>query len=97
MSTGSIGLTATVEHDGTGGYQLLAQTIRYNLGIQIDHYARVISPIFATIVDALGGVDISVDCAIQDWRLKAPDLDPTVEDNWEISRCRLASITWMAI
>ncbi len=72
------------EHDGTGGFQLLAQTIRYNLGLQIDHYARVDFNDFKDIVDALGGVDISVDCAIQDWRLKSPDLDPADADSWEM-------------
>src|SRR4051812_20562019 len=71
------------EHDGTGGFQLLSDTIRYNLGIQIDHYARVDFSDFKNIVDALGGVEISVDCAIQDWRLKEPDLDQTVADNWQ--------------
>lgn len=72
------------EHDGTGGFELLAETIRYNLGLEIDHYARVDFTDFRQIVDALGGIEISVDCAIQDWRLKEPDLDPTVEDNWEL-------------
>lgn len=71
-------------HDGTGGFELLAETIRYNLGLQIDHYARVDFADFRQIVDALGSIEISVDCAIQDWRLSEPDLDPTVEDNWEM-------------
>jgi len=72
------------EHDGTGGFQLLSDTIRYNLGIHIDHYARVDFSDFKNIVDALGGVEISVDCAIQDWRLKQPDLDQSVADNWQM-------------
>ncbi|MFN8451744.1 MAG: LCP family protein [Anaerolineae bacterium] len=72
------------EHNGMGGFALLAETIRYNLGLQVDHYARVDFADFRQIVDALGGIEISVDCAIQDWRLKAADLDPTVEDNWEM-------------
>ncbi len=72
------------EHDDTGGYALLAETIRYNLGITIDHYARVDFSDFRAIVDALGGIDISVDCGIQDWRLREPDLDPADEDNWAL-------------
>lgn len=72
------------EHDGTGGFALLAETIRHNLGLQIDHYARVDFADFKRIVDALGGIEISVDCAIQDWRLKDPDLDPALEDSWEL-------------
>lgn len=66
-----------------GGVTLLKEVIRYNLGFEIDYYARVDFNGFKNIVDALGGVDISVDCAIQDWRLIEPDLDPMIEENWE--------------
>jgi hypothetical protein len=38
---------------------------------------------FMRIIDELGGLDLSIDCAVSDWRLKSPDLDPLVEDNWE--------------
>lgn len=72
------------ERTGTGGFEKLVETIRYNLGLNIDHYARVDFRDFRSIVDSLGGVEIAVDCAIQDWKLKEPDLDPTVEDNWEM-------------
>ncbi len=66
-----------------GGFGLMKDTIRYNFGIQIDHYARVNFDGFMRIVEELGGLDVSVDCAIADWRLKSPELDQTVEDNWE--------------
>lgn len=66
------------------GYTLLKETLRYNLGLRIDHYARVDFNDFQTIIDALGGVEITVDCALQDWILKAPDLDPQNEENWEL-------------
>src|SRR5690606_2262066 len=66
------------------GAQLLIDTIRYNLGLEIDYYARVDFNGFHQIVDDLGGVEVAVDCAIQDWRLREPGLDPTVEDNWEM-------------
>lgn len=69
--------------EGSGPQELI-DTIRYNLGIEIDYYARVDFDGFRDIINALGGVDVSVDCAIQDWRLREPDLDQTVEDNWEI-------------
>lgn len=72
------------ERDGIGGYALLAETIRYNLGIEIDHYARVDFADFREIVDDLGGIDIAVDCGIQDWHLRESDLDPAVEENWEM-------------
>ena len=66
------------------GPQLLIDTIRYNLGLTIDHYARVDFIGFKRIVDGVGGVELPVDCAIQDWRLIEPDMDPTIEENWAI-------------
>ena len=73
------------QQDSTdGGYRLLKDTILYNLGIRIDFHARVDFADFRGIVDALGGVDVSVPCSLQDWRLKADDLDPQQEDNWEL-------------
>jgi LCP family protein required for cell wall assembly len=66
-----------------GGFGLMQETFRYNFGIEVEHYARVDFDDFMRIVEELGGLEISVDCAIADWRLKSPDLDPTVEDNWE--------------
>ena len=65
-----------------GGPAYLEQTILYNLGIPIDYYARINFDGFKDIVNTLGGIDVPVTCAIQDWRLKSPDLDPQVEDNW---------------
>jgi LCP family protein required for cell wall assembly len=67
-----------------GGFGLMKETILYNLGIKVDHYARVDFADFMAIVDKLGGLTVSVDCAIQDWRLIEPDLDPTLEENWEV-------------
>ncbi|MDX2138407.1 MAG: LCP family protein [Chloroflexota bacterium] len=67
-----------------GGYTLLRETIAYNLGLTVDYYARVNFSSFREIIDSLGGIDVSVDCGIQDWRLKSPELDPQVEDNWEL-------------
>lgn len=69
---------------GSDGITLLKDTIRYNLGIEVDYYARVDFNGFMEIVDAVGGIDVSVDCAIQDWRLIEPGLDPRVEENWEM-------------
>jgi LCP family protein required for cell wall assembly len=66
-----------------GGFGLMKETFLYNFGIQIDHYARVDFSDFMRIVERLGGLEVSVDCAISDWRLKDPSLDPQVEDNWE--------------
>ncbi|NDJ60800.1 MAG: LCP family protein [Chloroflexi bacterium] len=66
------------------GPQLLIDTIRHNLGLRIDYYARVDFNDFRRIVDDLGGIEVVVDCALQDWQLIAPDLDPQFEDSWEL-------------
>ncbi len=66
-----------------GGFGLMKETILYNFGIEVDHYARVDFDDFQTIIEELGGLEVSVDCAIQDWKLIDSTMDPTVEDNWE--------------
>lgn len=66
------------------GIDTLYATLEYNLGIQMDYYVRVDFDSFPAVVDSVGGLDITVDCAIQDWRLIEPDLDKTVEENWEM-------------
>lgn len=66
-----------------GGFGLLKETFLYNFGIEIDHYARVDFSDFQRIVLELGGLEISVDCAIEDWRLIDPAMDPTLEESWE--------------
>lgn len=68
----------------TGGPGLLADTIFYNLGVPVHHYALVDMNGFRNIVDHLGGVDVRVACPYTDWRLKSPDLDPEEEDNWAL-------------
>ena len=64
--------------------QALKDTIEYNLGLQIDFHALVNFDTFAELINAFDGIDISVDCAIQDWRLKGPGLDRQDEDSWEM-------------
>lgn len=66
-----------------GGGGLLADTIEYNFGLSIDHYVRVGFDTFTQIVDTLDGVEVVVNCPITDWRLKSPELDPSIEENWE--------------
>jgi hypothetical protein len=41
-------------------------TIRHNLGIEIDYYARVGFDSFIKIVDAVGGVEVAVECPLHD-------------------------------
>jgi LCP family protein required for cell wall assembly len=66
-----------------GGPGLLKETLLYNFGVQVHYYARVDFNGFQDIIDVLGGIDVPVDCALQDWRLKSPELDLEDPDNWE--------------
>ena len=76
-------LGETIGYPG-GGPALLADTIRYNLGIPIHHFARVEMDGFSRIVDTLGGVEVNVTCSYRDWRLKEPYLNPNVAHNWRL-------------
>ncbi len=67
-----------------GGLQLLKDTIRYNLGIEVDYAALVGFDGFINIVDALGGVDVPVACAYTDWHILDPQGDAEDEDNWAL-------------
>jgi len=49
-----------------GGAGMIKAVIEYNLGIPIHYYARVGFDGFVKIVDALGGVDVPVECALSD-------------------------------
>ncbi len=48
------------------GIDLLIQTIRYNLGIDIQRFARVDFAGFQKLVDYVDGIDIAVDCELTD-------------------------------
>jgi LCP family protein required for cell wall assembly len=67
-----------------GGTKLLIDTIRYNLGIEVDYYAHVNFAGFMDMIDTLGGIDLTVDCTIRDWKLKSRELNKLVADNYEI-------------
>jgi len=54
------------EPDG-GGPALLKEIIQEQMGIRIDHYLRFDFSSFQEVVDALGGVDVEVDCAYYDY------------------------------
>ena len=49
-----------------GGPELLVQTVQQNTGVAIDDYVQIGLGGFADIVDALGGVDLCLDQAIED-------------------------------
>ncbi len=67
-----------------GGFGRLKDTFRYNFGIELDHYARVNFTGFMKLIEEMGGLDVSVDCALRDWRLKDPEFDPALEESWEM-------------
>jgi LCP family protein required for cell wall assembly len=76
----------TIGYPG-GGVALLQQTILYNLGLPIHRWARIDFAGFKQVIDILGGVDVPVSCAMQDWRLKDPyNVDQDVQDagNWHL-------------
>ena len=72
-----------VDYLGEGGGRLIKDTIEYNLGIPVDYYARIGFDGLKTAVDTVGGVEVAVTCALQDWRLISPELDPELEESWE--------------
>ncbi len=71
-----------------GGIGLLKETIRYNLGLNIDFYARVNFTGFGRLIDELDGIAITVDCTIRDWKLISPELDKQVPENYEMYTLR---------
>jgi LCP family protein required for cell wall assembly len=59
-----------------GGPGLVKATIEYNFGIHVDYFARVDFAGLMRIVDALGGIEVLLDCPVADG---FPD-DPISED-----------------
>ena len=49
-----------------GGPALLQQTLLYNLGVPVDHYVRTDFDGLIGIVNALGGVEITMHCRLED-------------------------------
>ncbi len=54
------------ERQPDGGLPLLMSTIERNFGIPIERYVRIDFSGFEGVVDALGGVDVVVDCPLYD-------------------------------
>ena len=59
-----------------GGPGLVKATIEYDFGVHIDYFARVDFAGLINIVDALGGIDVLLECPVEDG---FPD-DPITED-----------------
>lgn len=56
-------LNAAYAEDGP---ELLVRTVEYNTGLKIDHYVEIGFAGFASIVDAVGGVEINIDKGFKD-------------------------------
>lgn len=54
------------ERQPGGGLPLLMSTIEKNFGIPIERYVRIDFSGFKDVIDALGGVDVVVDCPLYD-------------------------------
>ncbi|MBN1312165.1 MAG: LCP family protein [Anaerolineae bacterium] len=48
------------------GGPLAMETVQYNLGIRVNHYALIEFDVFVTLVDEIGGIDINVPKTIYD-------------------------------
>ena len=57
--------------------ELLAETIRYNLGIPVHYYARINFAGVREMIDRVGGVDVLAHCSLYD---VFPDLPPDQND-----------------
>lgn len=55
---------------------LLAETIEYNLGLRIDHIARIDFEGFEAVVDLFGGVTVPIDCPVSGYQ-------PVGDGSWE--------------
>lgn len=49
-----------------GGVSYLGAVMRKNFGIQIDHFVRIDFSGFVKVIDALGGVDVLVECELHE-------------------------------
>jgi LCP family protein required for cell wall assembly len=58
-----------------GGPALAADTVEYNLGVRIHHYARINFDAFVELVDRIGGIDICVEKEINDPSYPGPNYD----------------------
>ncbi len=62
--------------DVRGGFPMVSATLLYNLGVRVDHWARINFSGFIAGVDALGGIDVQVtgylydECGRRYWRYK---------------------------
>lgn len=67
-----------------GGPELFKETVAHNLGLPVDQTLRTGFGGFKNVIDAVGGIEVLVNCPVEDWRLKSPQLDPELESSWQL-------------
>lgn len=63
------GVGSALGWDG-GPFFYMRQVILYNLGINVHYFAMIDLSGFSELIDSIGGVDLSVDCPIQDFQIQ---------------------------
>jgi len=75
---------------GTGP-ERVKQTIHHNLGIPIHYYVRIDFKGFIQIIDAVGGIDVDVDCPLSDIKLSAGMHHMTGQEALRYARSRYST------
>jgi LCP family protein required for cell wall assembly len=65
--------------DMAAGARTMAEIIRRDMGIAIDNYIRLDFTGFRQVIDALGGIDVEVDCPLEDYFLEVAIGRPRIE------------------
>ena len=64
------------EHgENKGDFQVIKDAFAYNFGIRIDHVVRVHRNAFVQFVDAIGGIDVVLDCDLWELAPKGKDYE----------------------
>jgi LCP family protein required for cell wall assembly len=74
-----------------GGPDRVKQTIHHNLGIPVHYYVRIDFNGFMKIIDAVGGIDVDVDCPLPDIKLTAGMHHMTGQQALRYSRSRYST------
>lgn len=74
-----------------GGPSFLAAVLRKNFGIRIDHYARIDLTGFMKVIDAIGGIDVLVECEVKDTFFNVKEPDGRIIDSVQPGLVRMSS------
>ncbi len=65
--------------DMPAGARTMAEIIQRDMGVAIDNYIRLDFTGFRQLIDALGGIDVEVDCPLEDYFLEVAIGRPRIE------------------